>query len=173
MWTNSFRELGNCYTPHFDAFRREGQSDSLHHTSKMGESCNLLEVHTKSKSLTCFRRERHCVAVVPFSVLVSGGNDGKQRSGARLLGLVDPSSEGTRRKWSAAATDGWPKKERDCGGDSGDAVLSKWRIVNAKHIGWYGTGWDGDHIPLQTPFGQQNINLIELHGPPYLRSVIN
>ena len=100
-------------------------------------------------------------------------------NGARLVGLVDPSSGGTRRKWSAAATDGWPKKERqrererDCGGDSGDAVLSKWRIVNAKHIGWYGTGWDGDHIPLQTPFGQQNINLIELQGPPCLRSVSN
>ena len=120
------------------------------------------------------------MAVVPFSVLVSGGNDGKQRSGARLLGLVDPSSERGNEEEMERGGNRWMaeerqrERERDCGGgDSGDAVLSKWRIVNAKHIGWYGTGWDGDHIPLQTPFGQQNINLIELHGPPYLRSVIN
>ena len=99
------------------------------------------------------------------------GNNGAER--AWLVWWIHRARErggnGARRRWIAEER----QRERDCGGDSGDAVLSKWRIVNAKHIGWYGTGWDGDHIPLQTPFGQQNINVIELHGPPYLRSVIN
>ena len=52
------------------------------------------------------------MAVVPFSVLVSGGNDGKQRSGARLLGLVDPSSERGNEEEMERGGNRWMAEER-------------------------------------------------------------
>ena len=114
VWTNSFRELSNWYTPHSPFCcispkpeALEGQNDSLHHASKMGESCNLLEVSRVFD-------ERDTVWLwcrFPFwSAVGMMGNNGAER--ACLVWWIHRASEGTRRKWSAAATDGWMAEER-------------------------------------------------------------